>query len=77
MQTGTLPLSGQLAVLLLGPPIMAALWWMLGTVWSHVAQGGNPTPRTKVWASKGFWILLVTMYAIAIGMAIYVWVLTP
>ena len=74
MRTGTLPLSGQLAVLLLGPPIMAALWWLLGRAWSYVVQGGNPTPRTKGWSSKGFWILLVIMYGIAICMAVYAWV---
>jgi hypothetical protein len=75
MQTGGLPFGGQLAVLLLGPPIMAALWWLLGSVWSYVAQGGNPTPRTKQWTSKGFWILLVTMYAIAICLATYAWII--
>jgi hypothetical protein len=75
MENGVLPLGGQLAVLLLGPPIMAALWWLFGTAWSYVAQGGNPTPRTKKWTRKGFWILLVTMYAVAICMAIYAWIM--
>ena len=54
---------------------MATLWWMLGNFWSYVAQGETPTPRTKSGASKGFWILLVTIYAIAICMAVYAWVI--
>ena len=49
--------------------------WLFGTAWSHVAQGGNPTPRTKKWTTKGFWILLLTMYAIAICVAIYAWIM--
>jgi len=73
METAALPLGGQLAVLLLGPPIMAALWWLLGKVWCYVAQGGNPTPRMKKWTSKGFWILLASMYAVSICLAVYAW----
>jgi hypothetical protein len=70
---GAAPLGEQLAILLLGPPIMAGLIWFMSRGWALFVQGGVASDRTKRRQKVEFWIVLVVMYAIGIGMALYAW----
>jgi uncharacterized membrane protein HdeD (DUF308 family) len=73
MRPGAAPLGEQLAILILGPPIMATLVWFMSRGWAHTVQGEVVSERTKHRQKVEFWILLITMYAISIGMSIYAW----
>lgn len=67
------PLGEQLAILILGPPVMAALTWIMSRGWAHAVQGGVVSERTKRRQKAEFWIVLVVMYVLGFGMALYAW----
>ncbi len=71
MRPGAAPLGEQLAILLLGPPIMAALICFMSRGWALSVQGGVASDRTKRRQKVEFWMVLVAMYAIGAGMALY------
>ncbi len=66
-----LPLVQQIALDVVVPPIVTAIWWLLSSGWSNMTQGGDPTPRTKIWLSKGVWILLGLLYSVMFGITLY------
>ena len=75
MRHQPLPLGEQIAVVLLTPPVITALWWLMSRGWASIVQGGDPTERTKRRQRGEFFVLLIVMYMISFGMAIYAWFL--
>lgn len=73
MRPGAAPLGEQIAILILGPPIMAGIIWLMSRGWAMGVQGGSASERTKVRQKIEFWMVLVTMYVIGFGMALYAW----
>jgi len=66
-----LPMGQQIALDLFGPPVLTGLWWLMSRGWANIAQGGNPTERSKVWMNKGAWVLLAIIYCLMIGTTLY------
>jgi uncharacterized membrane protein YbjE (DUF340 family) len=54
-----------------GPPIIAVLWRLRARGWARTVQGGTVSEKTERRQKKEFWILLVVLYAIVIGVFIY------
>lgn len=71
IRPGALPLSQQIVLDLLLPPVAAALWWVVSTGWARLAQGGRISEKTKIVRRKMFWILLAGAYALMFGITIY------
>jgi hypothetical protein len=73
MRSGAAPIGEQLAVLIVGPPLMASLIWLMSRGWAASVQGGGPSEETKRRQKLEFWIVLITMYIIGLSMALYAW----
>lgn len=73
MSPDAAPLWEQLIVLILGPPIMTAFWWVAARGWAITVQGGNASSRTKRRQKVESYVVLMVMYAVGLGMAIYAW----
>jgi hypothetical protein len=52
---------------------MAGLIWLMSRGWAIGVQGGSASERTKVRQKIEFWMVLVAMYVIGFGMALYAW----
>jgi hypothetical protein len=73
MRPGAAPLSEQLAILIAGPPIMAGLVHIMSRGWARTVQAGNVSERTRRRQKAEFWAMLIAMYLIGFGMAIFAW----
>jgi hypothetical protein len=57
-------------VLLLGPPCLAALIWLLTRGWTLLMMRGRPTPRIAMWQRYDFWIILAILYIVMFAAAL-------
>jgi len=73
MRPHAAPLGEQLAILILGPPVMSVLIWLMSRGWAHTVQGTVVSDRTKHRQKVEFWIVLIAMYVLGFGMAFYAW----
>jgi hypothetical protein len=73
MRPNAAPLWEQLVILLLGPPIITAIWWIAARGWAVAVQGGTATKKTKTRQKMEFWAILALMYAVGFGMTVYAW----
>jgi hypothetical protein len=71
IRPGALPLSQQIILDLLFPPVGAAIWWVVSTGWATIVQGGKISERTKMLRKRLFWTLLAGAYALMFGMTLY------
>ena len=55
---------------LLVPPIMTFLWYLLSRVWTGIL-GTSQSPRVKGWMRSGAWAIMGGLYAIGIVLLIY------
>ena len=53
-------------ILILAPPLVTVLWWLLSRGWATTVQGGNISERTRKRQSFEFWIVLGAGYFIEI-----------
>ena len=60
-----------LMMLLLGPPIMACLWWLASRGLGAAVQGGTVSQKTKRHQKIEFWVLLGALYLVGFGIFIY------
>jgi hypothetical protein len=67
------PLWERIVILILGPPIMTVLWWAAARGWALTVQGGTASQKTKKRQRIEFFMILVAMYAVGLGMALYAW----
>jgi hypothetical protein len=73
MRSGAAPLWEQLVILILGPPIMTALWWIAARGWALAVQGGTTSRKTKKRQRVEFFVVLILMYAVGFGVVLYAW----
>ncbi len=73
MRPGSAPIGEQIAILIVGPPLMASLFWLMSRGWATTVQGGVPSEKTKRRQKVEFWIVLIAMYLIGFSMAFYAW----
>ena len=66
-----LPLSEQIMLDIIAPPIGTCLWWIMSASTSAVLQGGTISERTKNWLRKGFWIVLGISYTLMFGVTAF------
>ena len=71
MRNGAAPLSEQILIVVLGPPIMATLWWLASRGFGRAVQGGTVSEKTKRRQKIEFFVLLVAMYVLGIGIVLY------
>jgi len=55
---------------LLVPPVMTALWYLLARAWIGLL-GTTNRPRVQSWTRSGIWIILGGLYVIGIGFFVY------
>jgi hypothetical protein len=73
MRPGALPTSQLILLDILAPPIIAGAWWLMSGGLAGVIQGGSRSSETKARQTREFWILLILIYLMAIGVTIYAW----
>jgi hypothetical protein len=71
MGSSLTPIWEQIAIVLIGPPVMACAWWILSRGWARIVQGGTTSEKTKRRQKVEFWGLLIAMYAVTLGMTLY------
>lgn len=52
---------------------MTILWWLASRGWATAIQGGTVSDKTKRRQKIEFYIVLIAMYAVGFGMALYAW----
>jgi hypothetical protein len=67
------PLWEQVAILLIGPPVMACAWWMLSRGMAKTVQAGLVSGKTRRRQEFEFWGLLIIMYVVTFRMTLYAW----
>lgn len=70
-ESAALPMGEQILIILIGPPIMAALWWLGSRGFGGVVQGGSVSERTKSRQKRGLWIMLGVMYLLGFAIMLY------
>jgi hypothetical protein len=48
--------------LLVGPPCVSLLTWLLTRGWTSMMMRGRTTPRIVMWQKYDFWIILAILY---------------
>lgn len=69
MTKGSGLLSDAVWVLLV-PPVMTALWYLLARAWTGLLGTAN-RPRVRGWTRSGIWIIMGGLYVIGIAFFIY------
>jgi hypothetical protein len=68
------PVWEQILISVVGPPVIATLWRFRARGWARTVQGGTVSVKTERRQKTEFWILLIVLYAIMIGVFMYsVW----
>jgi hypothetical protein len=71
MRPNAAPLSEQIVIILFGPPIMAVLWWVASRNLARILQGGSVSEKTEGRLRKQFWVYLVALYILGLGIFLY------
>ncbi len=71
MRSGALPLTQQILLDLVIPPLGAAAWSLMARGWAAIAQGGAISEQTKRRQKREFWGLLIAAYLLMFGITIY------
>jgi len=67
---GESPLWVQVLTIILGPPIMACIWYVLFRLWAGML-GTTNRPWVQRWRRTEFWVLMGAMYVIGTAILIY------
>ena len=73
MNNSLTPLWEQVAIVIIGPPFMACVWWVFSRGWAKTVQGGIASDKTKRRQKVEFWGLMIIMYTLTFGMTLYAW----
>jgi hypothetical protein len=57
---------------LIGPPIVAAIWWLMSRGWAFGVQGGEVSERTRTRQKRRFVAVLIVLYCVSFGTSLYV-----
>jgi hypothetical protein len=71
MSNQALPIYQQIILDISAPPVLAAIWWFQSRGSANIIQGGEPSERTKLRQSRGFWIVLGALYLLMFGATAY------
>jgi hypothetical protein len=71
MRPGALPLSEQIILDIIAPPIITGVWWIMARGWAASVQGGSASETTKKRQKWEFLAILLIIYVLAIGITIY------
>ena len=69
--TDAVDLGADFFILVLMPPIMTVLWWLMSRATGAALQGGEMSPRSKRWADGNFWKFMIFLYIIGFSILIY------
>lgn len=72
MNDVALPLSQQIILVVVFPPIGAALVWLLSRGAANVFENDNPSKGSLSWLRRSFWVQLAILYCLGFGMLMYV-----
>ena len=67
---GTSSLSHDLLLFLIIPPAGTFAWLLLSRGWTN-ALGTSDSEAVKGWTKSGFWIVLISLYAVCLAMLLY------
>jgi hypothetical protein len=70
VRSGALPISQQIMLDLLGPPIMTALWLLFSRGWLGL-MGTSESETVRGWTQSGTWIILILLYVIGFSVTAY------
>ncbi len=73
MKSNALPTGQLIALVLLTPPIITCIWWLMARGWAGMVQGASVSEATKKRQRWEFWALLVATYLLVFGIALYAW----
>jgi len=65
------PLIEQMLIFVLGPPIMAGLFWLKARGWARTVQGETVSETTKRRQKMEFWVLLSLGYLLSVSCVVY------
>jgi hypothetical protein len=68
VRDGALPLGQQIALDLVAPPIVTAIWWLLARGWTHLL---GTTDWAQGWRRRATLAVLIGAYFIMISVTIY------
>jgi len=57
-------------VLLLGPPTLAVLAWVMTRRWVSMMMRNRPRAWVRAWQKYDFWIILCILYAVMFSAAV-------
>jgi hypothetical protein len=70
---GTARLSVEVALLVMGPPVMAIIFGIMSRGWILPVLANTTTERTKAHRKNEFWVAVIVLYVATIGMVLYGW----
>ena len=73
MRPGALPISQQVLLDLIVPPVGTGVWWLLARGWAKSVQGGSTSGETKARQRIEFCIVLGLAYLVMFSFTIYGW----
>jgi hypothetical protein len=71
MRNGAYPISQQILVDFVAPPIVAGVFWLMARGWAGSIQLGKVTERSKQRQGLEFWAVLGLGYLLMFGVTIY------
>lgn len=73
MRPGALPISQQILLDLIAPPVLAAVWRFKASGWARAVQGGKVSEETRDRQRMEFWVVLILSYLVMFGVTLYAW----
>jgi hypothetical protein len=71
MRHGAYPLSEQVFIDLIAPPILASIFWLRARGWARFVQSGTVSEETKGRQWLEFKVVLILGYFLMFGFTIY------
>jgi len=73
MRTSPYPISEQVLLDLIAPPVLAAIFWFRARGWARFVQGGDVSEETKGRQWLEFRVVLILGWIVMFGISIYGW----
>jgi hypothetical protein len=65
------PLTQQLLLDLIAPPLLSGLWWLFSRGWATAVQAGEVSSQTTKRQKFGFLVVLAVLYLLMFGTTTY------
>ena len=73
MRTSPYPLSEQVLVDMIAPPVLASIFWLMAHGWARFVQSENVSEETKGREWLEFKVVLILGWIAMFGVSIYEW----